>query len=75
MGTKESVVSVNVNGENINLNSGKGTWNITNVKLPELPETGGPGYIMAERFGWNFTSLAMFGTEIQIWGRNKRKEE
>lgn len=75
LGTKESVVSVNVNGENINLNSGKGTWNITNVKLPELPETGGPGYIMAERFGWILLLLAMFGTEIQIWGRNKRKEE
>lgn len=75
LGTENSEVSVSVNGTNIASGNGKWAWNVTNVKLPELPETGGPGYIMAERFGWILLLLAMFGTEIQIWGRNKRKEE
>lgn len=48
---------------------------VYNEQGAELPETGGPGLIMMERFGWILLLLAMAGMEIQIFSRRRRKEQ
>lgn len=48
---------------------------VTNYSGAELPETGGPGLIMMERFGWMLLLLAMLGAEIQIFGSKRKREE
>lgn len=55
--------------------NGKGIWKIINYPGAELPETGGPGLIMMERFGWMLLLLAMLGAEIQIYGSRRKREE
>ena len=56
--------------------SGKaGVYKLINYKIPELPETGGPGLIMMERFGWILLLMAMLGAEIQIFGSRRKREE
>ena len=54
---------------------GGGWFTIENQAGVELPETGGPGLIMMERFGWMLLLLAMLGAEIQIFGSKRRREE
>ncbi len=51
--------------------------NVSNypISVAELPETGGPGLIMMERFGWMLLLLAMAGMEVQIFSRKRRKEQ
>ena len=48
---------------------------VINTLGAELPETGGPGLIMMERFGWMLLLLAMAGMEVQIFSRRRRKEQ
>ena len=48
---------------------------VINTLGAELPETGGPGLIMMERFGWMLLLLAMAGIEVQIFSRRRRKEQ
>ena len=72
--------TVNQQGEIVfdatdNASYGKDVMTITNQAGAELPETGGPGLIMMERFGWALLILAMLGAEIQLFGNKRRKEQ
>ena len=53
------------------------TITITNypISVAELPETGGPGLIMMERFGWMLLLLALVGVDVQLFSRRRRKEQ
>lgn len=54
----------------------KGMWlKVINTPGAELPETGGPGLIMMERFGWMLLLLALAGAEVQLFSRRRRKEQ
>ena len=69
-----------VREQKIVIEGGKnGAWEIrvTNypISVAELPETGGPGLIMMERFGWILLLLAMAGMEVQIFSKRRRKEQ
>ena len=67
---------VQVNGTGLTAGAdGSYMYNIENQPGAELPETGGPGLIMMERFGWMLLLLAMLGAEIQIFGSKRRREE
>ena len=73
-GIMKSGVDVTIDGNNVQIADGKYSWTITNEKLPELPETGGPGLIMMERFGWMLLLISMMGVELQLLAaRRKRK--
>ena len=53
-----------------------GIWlKVINTPGTELPETGGPGLIMMERFGWMLLLLALAGAEVQLFSRRRRKEQ
>lgn len=67
--------SYKVNEQDINSSDGKLIYQLTNYPGAELPETGGPGIIMMERFGWMLLLLAMAGAEIQLFNRKRRKEQ
>ena len=55
---------------------GKGLFlKVINTPGTELPETGGPGIIMMERFGWMLLLIALAGAEMQIFSRRRRKEK
>ena len=62
-------VNTETDGKNIPV------YTVYNTPGAELPETGGPGIIMMERFGWMLLLLAMAGAEIQIFNRKRRKEQ
>ncbi len=67
---------VQVNGTDLTAEEdGSYMYNIENQPGAELPETGGPGLIMMERFGWMLLLLAMLGAEIQIFGSRRKREE
>ena len=51
----------------------KNIWTINNYSAPKLPETGGPGFIMMERFGWMLLLMAMLGVEVQMLSNRKKR--
>lgn len=53
----------------------KHIYTVVNYKGAELPETGGPGLIMMERFGWMLLLLALVGADVQLFSRRRRKEQ
>lgn len=67
---KEDSGWITVNSEKI-----MPVYTVNNERGVELPETGGPGLIMMERFGWMLLLLAMTGAEIQLLSRKRRKEQ
>lgn len=52
----------------------KGVYCINNYPGAELPETGGPGFIMMERFGWMLLLIAMLGVEVQMLSNKKKRQ-
>lgn len=52
----------------------KGVYCINNYPGAELPETGGPGFIMMERFGWMLLLIAMLGVEVQMLSNRKKRQ-
>lgn len=72
--TEEGTIQF-TNTEDASYDSTTKTMTIKNYPGAELPETGGPGLIMIERFGWILLLLAMLGAEIQIFGSKWRREE
>ena len=50
-----------------------GYFIIENQAGAELPETGGPGLIMFERFGWMLLLMAMLGVEVQMLSNRKKR--
>lgn len=69
------IIFTNTNDASYANDSGEMVLTITNQPGVELPETGGPGLIMMERFGWMLLLLAMLGAEIQIFGSKRKREE
>lgn len=67
---KEDSGWITVNNEKI-----MPVYTVNNERGVELPETGGPGLIMMERFGWMLLLLAMTGAEIQLLSRKRRKDQ
>ena len=65
-----------VNDQDINSSpDGKLVYQLTNYRGAELPETGGPGLIMMERFGWMLLLLALVGADVQLFSRKRRKHQ
>lgn len=50
------------------------SFTIENESGAELPETGGPGFIMMERFGWMLLLMAMLGVEVQMLSNKKKRQ-
>ncbi len=72
------VLQVKENGEWVTVEKEEAKmpiYTVNNTPGAELPETGGPGIIMMERFGWMLLLLAMAGAEIQLFNRKRRKEQ
>ena len=73
VGTDGSITVTN-EATNENLNPDKGlSFTIENEPGAELPETGGPGFIMMERFGWMLLLMAMLGVEVQMLSNRKKR--
>ena len=76
--TCENEPSDGLDGQ-VSIESGKNHFviSVTNypISVAELPETGGPGLIMMERFGWMLLLLALAGAEVQLFSRRRRKEQ
>ena len=77
----ESTIVVKYNGAEVTQQSdpvsvsgeGKGAYVVNNQSMPKLPETGGPGFIMMERFGWMLLLMAMLGVEVQMLSNRKKR--
>lgn len=73
---EDGTFTYKVNEQDINFSSdGKFIYQLTNYRGVELPETGGPGIIMMERFGWMLLLLALVGADVQLFNRRRRKEQ
>ena len=78
----ESTIVVKYNGAEVTQQSdpvsvsgeGKGAYVVNNQSMPKLPETGGPGFIMMERFGWMLLLMAMLGVEVQMLSNKKKRQ-
>lgn len=74
-GLTVKIIDSDSNNKKVEIEKGLVTYTVENQPGVELPETGGPGLIMMERFGWMLLLLAMLGAETQIFGSKRKREE